>query len=141
MMNSEGDFIHDNNDDDGEEDDDEISVEQHQSKSNDNDDDETRCCRRILNVTDMEMWLHSEAYRDYLNFIKLLNEFAKGVHNRMFQSRNEITDEYLQKVIRLLDHIGELCDQIEPFNDDKNQRFVSHSLFVVSFIHSFIFLL
>ncbi|XP_075590812.1 serine/threonine-protein phosphatase 2A activator-like isoform X1 [Dermatophagoides farinae] len=138
-MNSKGDFIHHNVVHD---DDDRITgqqqQQQQQSKSNvvvdvdddDDDDDgggdeiiETKCCRRILNTTDMEMWLHSEAYRDYLNFIKLLNEFAKGVHNRVFQSRNEIDDVHLKNVIRLLDHLGDLCDRIEPINDDKNQRF------------------
>ncbi|XP_027198309.1 serine/threonine-protein phosphatase 2A activator-like [Dermatophagoides pteronyssinus] len=123
MMNSEGDFNQNNDDDDDDGVDNPILNE---PKSNDDEDDdniETKCYRRILNATDMEMWIHSEAYRDYLNFIKLLNEFAKGVHNRKFQSRDEVNDEYLCNVIRLLDNLGELCDQIEPINDDKNQRF------------------
>ena len=134
-MNSEGDF-NQNNDDDDDGVDNPILNE---PKSNDDEDDdniETKCYRRILNATDMEMWIHSEAYRDYLNFIKLLNEFAKGVHNRKFQSRDEVNDEYLCNVIRLLDNLGELCDQIEPINDDKNQRL---ALFFSTMYHSLVF--
>lgn len=80
-------------------------------------------CRRILSESDMDFWLHSEGYRDYINFIKQLNEFAKGVHGNAFKSREEIIDPYLVKVVALLDKLSEMVDQIEPFNDDKNQRF------------------
>lgn len=78
-------------------------------------------CRRILNSSDMQMWIHSEGYRDYINFIKQLNEFAKRNHN--LNCRSVITDKCLLKVVTLLDHLSTLVDQIEPFNDDKNQRF------------------
>ncbi|KAJ6224801.1 hypothetical protein RDWZM_003346 [Blomia tropicalis] len=80
-------------------------------------------CRRILTANDIDMWLHSEGYRDYLNFIKQLNEFAKGVHNNSCTSRSEITNINLTKVVDLLDKLDEIATQIEPFNDDKDQRF------------------
>ena len=80
-------------------------------------------CRRILSAADMDMWLHSEGYRDYLNFIKQLNEFAKRVHGTALKSRDDIVEPYLIKVTALLDKLCNLVDQIAPFNDDKNQRF------------------
>lgn len=80
--------------------------------------------RRILNQEDIIMWIHSKAYHDFTQFIKQLNEFAKGVHNSSLQSRNEVTDVNLQKVIAILDQLSIICDQIEPLNDDKDQRYV-----------------
>lgn len=79
-------------------------------------------CRRILTAADIDMWVHSEGYRDYLNFIKQLNDFAKRVHGTALKSRDEIVQPCLVKVVALLDRLSELLDQIEPFNDDKNQR-------------------
>src|SRR5699024_8073537 len=81
-------------------------------------------CRRIRAADDIDTWLHSEAYRDYLNFIKQLNEFAKRVHDTALKSRDEVVEPSLVRVVALLDHLSTLCDQIEPFNDDKNQRSV-----------------
>lgn len=80
--------------------------------------------RRILNQEDIDMWIHSKAYLDFIQFIKQLNEFAKGVHNGSLQSRNEVTNDHLLKVISILDQLSIICDQIEPLNDDKDQRYV-----------------
>lgn len=79
-------------------------------------------CRRILTSADIDMWVHSEGYRDYLNFIKQLNDFAKRVHNSVLKSREEIVQPCLVKVVALLDRLSDLLDEIVPFNDDKNQR-------------------
>jgi len=79
--------------------------------------------RRILSSDDMDFWLNSEGYRDYLNFIKQLNEFAKRVHGTALKSRDEVTNPYLIKVTSLLDKLAEMVDTIEPLHDDKNQRF------------------
>ena len=80
------------------------------------------CCRRILSAADIDFWIHSEGYRDYLNFIRQLNDFAKRVHGTALKSRAEVVQPSLVKVVALLDRLSELVDQIVPFNDDKNQR-------------------
>lgn len=90
-------------------------------------------CRRILSSADMDMWLHCEGYRDYLNFIKQLNEFSKGVHGTALKSRDEILDPYLVKVAGLLDRLSNMVDEIAPFNDDKNQRFALLDFQVLSY--------
>lgn len=87
-------------------------------------------CRRILSSADIQMWIHCEGYRDYINFIKQLNEFAKRKHG--LNSRSGITNQSLQKVVSLLDHLSGLADQIEPFNDDRNQRFVLSIMYLYS---------
>jgi serine/threonine-protein phosphatase 2A activator len=79
--------------------------------------------RRILSAEDIDFWLKCDGYKDYLNFIKQLNEFAKGVHNKALNSRNSITNELLINIVLMLDSLSSLVDEIKPFDDDKNQRF------------------
>lgn len=79
-------------------------------------------CRRILSEPDLDTWLHSKAYRDYLNFIKQLNDFARGVHNNALKSREELTEPCLVQVMNILDDISALVDKVEPFEHDANQR-------------------
>ncbi|KAI7695202.1 hypothetical protein SSS_09775 [Sarcoptes scabiei] len=79
--------------------------------------------RRILSLSDIDQWLICEGYRDFINFIKQLNDFAKGTHSRAFQSSDEIVDEHLIRVVNLLNELSNLCDHIQPIIDDKDQRF------------------
>ena len=79
--------------------------------------------RRILSQNDIDLWLKCEGYRDYLSFIKQLNEFAKGVHDSALNRRDQITNELLISVVTLLDKLSQLVDEVKPFDDDKNQRF------------------
>ena len=79
--------------------------------------------RMISGVKDMVDWQKSPGYNDYTNFIKQLNEFAKGIHSRGLNKRKYITDQILLDIVILLDQLDQLIDQIKPFEDDKNQRF------------------
>ena len=79
--------------------------------------------RRIVSQSDIQRWLKCDGYKDYLSFIKQLNEFAKGVHDKALNRRDQITHPVLVSVVALLDRLSALVDEIEPFGDDKNQRF------------------
>lgn len=89
--------------------------------------------RRILDIEDIDTWIHSQGYKDYTTFIRQLNDFAKGVHNRAFKSRDEVQIECLKSVVSLLDRLSTLADQVKPFDHDTEQRY-----FVVR-ISSFLF--
>lgn len=78
--------------------------------------------RCILEIEDIETWTHSQAYKDYTHFIRQLNDFAKGVHNRAFKSRDEVQIECLKRVVTLLDRLGTLADEVKPFDHDTEQR-------------------
>ncbi|XP_054162767.1 serine/threonine-protein phosphatase 2A activator-like [Oppia nitens] len=79
--------------------------------------------RRIFNQRDVELWLKCDGYKDYLNFIKQLNEFAKGVHERGLNRREFVKNEVLVAIVALIDRLSQLVDEVKPIEDDKNQRF------------------
>ncbi|KAI1280569.1 Serine/threonine-protein phosphatase 2A activator [Halotydeus destructor] len=81
--------------------------------------------RQIFGVQHMSHWSSCPGYKEYLGFVKQLNEFAKGVHDG-FYDRKTIENAALQECVSLLDRLSDAVDKIEPI-DDSNQRFGNKS--------------
>ena len=78
--------------------------------------------RKIFNVSDMEVWIASPAYKDYSSFLRLLNDMAKGAHDAFWDTET-IQHPLLLPVKSLLDLLSTRLDTIKPFEEDKDQRF------------------
>lgn len=78
--------------------------------------------RRIQNVNDLKPWMNSPGYQDLTSFLRQLNRFATSQHNG-FSNLDLIKDSKLIALKCLLSTLSAKVDEIEPFTEDKNQRF------------------
>lgn len=80
--------------------------------------------KRIRSMADLGHWQRScPGYKDLVSFIRQLNEFCKMVHDKGLNRKEQIDHPDLRPIVDLLEKLGDLVTQIEPFDDDKNQRF------------------
>ena len=78
--------------------------------------------RKIQGVNDLKQWMNSPGYKDLTSFIRQLNRFATAQHNG-FSDLNLIQDQKLVALKNLLHVLSAKVDEIEPYTEDKNQRF------------------
>lgn len=79
-------------------------------------------CRKILRIEDMDTWKRSVGYKDYLAFVKMINDMAKGAHDA-FWDPDTVSHPLLTTVRSLLERLVSRVESIRPFEDDRNQRF------------------
>lgn len=78
--------------------------------------------RKIQNVNDLKQWMKSPGYQDLTSFIRQLNRFATAQHNG-FSNLELVQDSKLVALKSLLGTLSTKVDAIEPFTEDRNQRF------------------
>lgn len=81
--------------------------------------------RKILSIQDMELWKRSQAYADYVSFVRFLNESAKTTANVM--DLTSVSHPRLKLVIQMLQDLSNAVDETEPLAHDSNQRFGNKS--------------
>lgn len=80
------------------------------------------CVRKIFNTNQMSEWTNCKGYQDLFAFIRQLNEMAKSVHDGLYDIET-VKEEHLFQSVALLNDLDALVDEIEPFRNDKGQRF------------------